>query len=90
MGGILLLCGFLICGLLIADHLFAKKYGLIRLWLGLCTGLLMMMWLPACFAFFLDFTKLAQLLGLAAAAASRAASGKRPWTRKTRQPYGPC
>lgn len=69
MGGILLLCGFLICGILIADQLFSNKSGLIRLWLGLCTGLMLMMWLPAAYAFLLDFTVAAQLLGLGTAAA---------------------
>ncbi len=69
MGGILLLCGFLFCGAVIADVAFAKKPGLIRLWLGLCLGLLLMMWLPALFAFWLKFTRAAQLLGLGCAAA---------------------
>lgn len=69
MGGILLLCGFLFCGVAIADSIFHDRSGMIRLWLGLCFGLMLMMWLPAAFAFFLDFTLAAQLLGLAAAAA---------------------
>ena len=73
MGGILLLCGFLISGVCIADHLFAKKSGLVRLWLGLCLGLMLMMWLPALFAFPLRFTRTAQLLGLACAAAAAGA-----------------
>ena len=68
MGGILLLCAFLACGLVIADQLFSNKSGLVRLWLGLCAGLALMMWLPALFAFFIDFTRTAQLLGLACAA----------------------
>ena len=72
MGGKLLLCGFLICGAFIADSLFAKKSGLVRLWLGLCFGLMLMMWLPALFAFFLKFTRTAQLLGFACAAAASA------------------
>ena len=68
MGGILFLCGFLICGVVIADQLFSKKTALTRLWLGLCAGLMLMMWLPALFAFPLDFTRTANLLGLATAA----------------------
>lgn len=36
MGGILLLCGFLACGLAAADALFRRRSGLIRVWLGLC------------------------------------------------------
>lgn len=68
MGGILLLCAFLCCGLVIAEYLFSNKSGLVRLWLGLCAGLALMMWLPALFAFFINFTRTAQLLGLACAA----------------------
>ena len=67
MGGILFLCAFLICGVVIADQVFFRKSMLVRLWLGLCAGLLLMMWLPALFAFALDFTCTANLLGLAAA-----------------------
>ena len=67
MGGILFLCGFLICGVVIADQLFSKKPALTRLWLGLCAGLMLMMWLPALFAFPLNFTRTANLLGLSAA-----------------------
>ena len=68
MLGILLLCGFLICGVSIADHLFAKKSALVRVWVGLCFGLMLMMWMPAIFAFAIGFTRAAQLLGLACAA----------------------
>jgi len=68
MGGILLLCGFLACGLVTADALFARRPGLIRLWLGLCGGLIMMMWLPALYAFAIDFTVTAQCLALGTAA----------------------
>ena len=69
MLGILLLCAYLFCGVVIADALFKNKSGLVRLWLGLCAGLALLMWLPALFAFFIDFTRTAQLLGLAVAAA---------------------
>ena len=69
MGGMLLLCGFLICGAVIADQLFSNKSGLIRLWLGLCTGLMLLMWLPAALAFLMDFTLGANLLALGIAAA---------------------
>ena len=65
MGGYLLLCGFLICGIVTADVLFARRCGLVRFWLGLAGGLLMMMWLPALYAFAIDFTVTAQWLGLA-------------------------
>ena len=72
MGGILLLCGFLVCGVVIADQLFSNKTGLVRLWLGLCAGLMLMMWLPAVLAFVMDFTLGANLLafGICALAAA--------------------
>ena len=67
MGGILLLFGFLVCGIVTADALFRRRSGLVRVWLGLSGGLIMMMWLPVLYAFLLNFTKTAQLLGLATA-----------------------
>ena len=68
MLGFLLLIGFLVCGVVIANGIFRNRSGLIRLWLGLCTGLMLMMWLPAIFAFIFNFTRTANLLGLALAA----------------------
>ena len=73
MGGVLLLCGFLFCGLISADALFRRRCALVRTWLGLCGGLLMMMWLPALYAFVLGFTATAQWLALATAAMIAAA-----------------
>ena len=73
MGGFLLLAGFLTCGIVLADSLFSRHERLIRLWLGLCGGLLMMMWLPALFAFFIDFTVMAQWFALTSAALAAAA-----------------
>ena len=46
-----------------------RRDRLTRLWLGLCAGLIMMMWLPALYAFALRFTRAAQLMGLLTAAA---------------------
>ena len=42
MGGVLLLLGFEICGYVLADALFRRRDGVVRLWLGLTAGLLMM------------------------------------------------
>lgn len=80
MGGILLLAGFEFMGVLVAWRLFSRCGALARAWLGLSLGLVMMMWFPALFAFFFDFTVMAQWLGLAlafvcAAAAWRFAKG---------------
>ena len=69
MIGYLILAGFLLCGCVAMDALLARMDRLVRLWLGLCAGLVMMMWLPALFAFALRFDRAAQLLGLAVAAA---------------------
>ena len=49
MGGILLLLGFLFCGTVLADAVFCRHNRLTRIWLGLCTGLVMMMWTPVVF-----------------------------------------
>ena len=72
MGGILLLLGFEACGYVLADGLFRRRDGIVRLWLGLTAGLLMMMWLPSLFAYALKFTAAAQYaaLGLAAVLAA--------------------
>ena len=77
MGGILLLCGFLTCGIVLADALARRACGLIRLWLGLCAGLALMMWTPTVFAFFMKFTAAAQWLGLGASALLAGAAWRR-------------
>ncbi len=74
MGGIFLLAGFEIMGMLSARRLFARESRLTRVWLGLSLGLIMMMWFPALFAFFIDFTVMAQWLGLALAFVCAAAA----------------
>ncbi len=68
MGGILLLLGFEACGCVLADALFKRRAGVVRLWLGLTAGLLMMMWLPSLFAYALRFTAAAQYAALGTAA----------------------
>lgn len=86
MLGYLLLTGFLMCGCVTMDALLPRRDTLIRLWLGLCAGLVMMMWLPALFAYALRFDRAAQLLGLAAAALIAAAcafsSRRKPRSRR--------
>jgi len=69
MIGYIILAGFLLCGCVTMDALLPRKDGLVRLWLGLSAGLMLMMWLPTLFAFPLRFGKSAQLAGLTAAAA---------------------
>jgi len=79
MGGILLLLGYLVCGAVLMDALLPRSQRLARLWLGLCAGLIMMMWLPTLFAFFMGFTRAANLLGLGAAAL---AAGIAAWSAR--------
>ena len=67
MVGVLVLILFELCGLIIARSLFSGCARSVRAWLGLCTGTVMMMWFPALFAFFMDFTAAAQWCGTALA-----------------------
>ena len=55
---------FLLAGMAIVHWLLPRQSVLTRLWLGASLGLLMMMWLPALWAFAVDFTLLAHLLAL--------------------------
>ena len=69
MGGMGMLAGFLACGVTMMDALLARRERLTRWWMGLCAGLILMMWLPALYAFAVGFARPAQWLGLATAAA---------------------
>ena len=80
MTGFLILGLYLLCGVALTDGVFYRRDRLTRLWLGLCAGLIMMMWLPALYAFALRFTRTAQLTGLVTAAAL--AAGTQLVTRK--------
>ena len=80
MTGFLILGLYLLCGVALMDGVFYRRDRLTRLWLGLCAGLIMMMWLPALYAFALRFTRTAQLMGLLTAAAL--AAGTQLATRK--------
>ena len=82
MGGILLLAGFEGCGLVAMEALLRRKSGLVRMWMGLVCGLMLMMWMPTLYAFFLGFTAAAQWLGLATAGLLAAAVA---WSQR-RQP----
>ncbi|MBR1561535.1 MAG: hypothetical protein IJ646_14975 [Clostridia bacterium] len=69
MFGYILLALYLMAGVALTDAIFYRQDRVIRLWLGLCAGLILMMWLPTLYAFFLRFTRAAQLLGLGTAVA---------------------
>ena len=68
MLAILYLIPYLICGVLIAEWLLPRVRPLNRLWLGLSLGVLLMMWLPALFAFALRFSRAAHMAAWAALA----------------------
>ncbi len=55
---------YLLCGLAIIRYLLPRQSPLTRAWLGLSLGLLLMMWLPALFAFAVKFSLLAHGLAL--------------------------
>ena len=60
---------FIICGLAVARLVFADMRPTVRVWLGCVSALVMLLWLPALWAFLIDFTLTAQLLALVTAAA---------------------
>ena len=66
---------YLACGLLTVRFLLPRHRPLNRIWLGLCLGLLMEMWLPALAAFVSAFTIGAHLAAAGAAALLTAAAG---------------
>ena len=53
------------CGVMISFSLLPKKSPVVRVWLGLCLGLVLMMWLPALCAFAWDFSLIAHGVALA-------------------------
>ncbi len=53
--GVVCLLFFLACGLFMVRCLLPRHPVLNRIWLGLCLGLLLLMWLPALFAFLWGF-----------------------------------
>ena len=56
---------YMLCGTVITFSLLPKKSPVVRVWLGLCLGLILMMWLPALCAFFWDFTLTAHVIAIA-------------------------
>lgn len=64
MAAILYLFVFSLCGCAIAHFLLPRIRPVARIWLGLCLGILLMMWLPFLVGFAFDFTLKAHLLAL--------------------------
>ena len=55
---------YLACGVAIARFQFPRKSPVMRAWLGLCLGILLLMWMPALLAFAVRFSGLAHALAL--------------------------
>lgn len=53
-----------VCGVGITYFLLPRVRLTARLWIGLCLGMILMMWLPAIFAFFVNFSMAAHWLAL--------------------------
>lgn len=64
MVAVLMLLLYLVCGVFIIRWQLPGQRPLVRLWLGLCAGLLLLMWLPALLAFGLGFDVAAHLLAM--------------------------
>lgn len=67
MAGVLLLVLYLLAGLMLSEGVFARFARPVRIWLGLVSGLVLMMWLPSIWAFPFDFTRKANLIALLSA-----------------------
>ncbi|NLC44829.1 MAG: SoxR reducing system RseC family protein [Clostridiales bacterium] len=65
MFGILLYTFYLVIGVLISDVVLDGKRPLVRLWVGLVTGTVLLMWSNVPFSFIYGFTVGSHLLGLA-------------------------
>ena len=61
---LLYLAAYLIAGVGIAHCLVPRVRVVARVWIGLTLGILLMMWLPALLAFFVDFSVLGHMLAL--------------------------
>ena len=64
MLSLLYLFVYLTAGVIIARCLLPRMRVAARVWIGLTLGILLMMWLPALFAFFVDFSVKGHLLAL--------------------------
>lgn len=64
MLSLLYLAVYLVAGGLIIRFMLPRMRVLARVWVGACLGVLLMMWLPALMAFFVNFSLLGHLLAL--------------------------
>lgn len=83
---LLYLALFICCGFVLSDRVLHPRRLCVRLWLGGCAGLFLLLWLPALWSFLLGFTLSAQLLAggtaLVLAGAVWLFSQKRPFARE--------
>lgn len=83
---LLYLALFVCCGFVLSDRVLHPRRLCVRLWLGGCAGLFLLLWLPALWSFLLGFTLSAQLLAggtaLVLAGAVWLFSQKRPFARE--------
>ncbi len=67
MMGYVYLAAFEACGVVISERLFRRYGRMTRLWLGMTMGLILLMWLPALFAFPMRFSMSAHCCALGTA-----------------------
>lgn len=83
---LLYLALFVCCGFVLSDRVLHPRRLCVRLWLGGCAGLFLLMWLPALWSFLLGFTLSAQLLAAGTAVVLAGAvwlfPQKRPFARE--------
>ena len=65
--GFIYLAAFEGCGMVIAQRLLRRYGRMVRVWTGLVLGLMLLMWLPSLYAFFLRFSMAAHWLALGTA-----------------------
>jgi len=65
--GFIYLAAFEGCGMVIAQRLLRRYGRMVRMWTGLVLGLMLLMWLPSLYAFFLRFSMAAHWLALGTA-----------------------
>ena len=78
------LAAFEACGVIISERLFRRYSRQARLWLGLTGGLILLMWLPSLFAFFMRFTAAAHWCALGTAMIGAGLSALLPGKRDER------
>lgn len=82
MLGFVYLAAFEGCGLVITDKLLRRYGRMVRTWIGLTLGLVLLMWLPSLYAFFLRFSEAAHWFALGTALLGAGAACLAPSSKK--------